>query len=140
MLKKIAQLEQASAGLDPSADERRDMLEQTAVYAESFLSALPDLKAYVAGVGDSDMLVQSFSEHPANFTDLLQILDRAVNHNGINAASGGQMGYIPGGGMYPSALGDFLADVFNRYAGISFASPGAVKLEQQLVRWMADVV
>jgi aromatic-L-amino-acid decarboxylase len=42
--------------------------------------------------------------------------------------------------MYPSALGDLLAGVFNRYAGISFASPGAVKLERQLVRWMADIV
>jgi len=32
MLKKIAQLEQASARLDPSATERSDMLEQTVAY------------------------------------------------------------------------------------------------------------
>mgnify|MGYP000666277880 CR=1 FL=1 len=140
MLKKIAQLEQASAVLEPSAVERSDMLEQTVAYAESFLQELPELKAFVAEDGHSNRLVQPFSERPVNFTELLELLGDAVDHEGINAASGGLMGYIPGGGIYPSALGDFLADVFNRYAGISFASPGAVKLEQQLVRWMADIV
>ena len=140
MLKKIAQLERASAGLEPSADERGDMLEQTAAYTESFLNELPKLRTFVAEDGHSNRLVQPFSESPGNFTELLKLLGDAVDHEGINAASGGQMGYIPGGGMYPSALGDFLADVFNRYAGVSFASPGAVKMEQQLVRWMADIV
>jgi len=140
MLKKIAQLEQASAGLEPSAVERSDMLKQTVAYAESFLNGLPGLKAFIAEDGHSKQLVQPFSESPGNFTTLIKLLGDAVDHEGINAASGGQMGYIPGGGMYPSALGDFLADVFNRYAGISFASPGAVKMEQQLVRWMIDIV
>jgi glutamate/tyrosine decarboxylase-like PLP-dependent enzyme len=140
MLKKIAQLEQASAGLDPSAVERSDMLKQTVAYAESFLNSLPGLKAFIAEDGHSKQLIQPFSESPGNFAVLIQLLGDAVDHEGINAASGGQMGYIPGGGMYPSALGDFLADVFNRYAGISFASPGAVKMEQQLVRWMIDIV
>lgn len=140
MLKKIAQLEQASAGLDPSAAERGDMLEQTVAYTESFLNGLPELKAFIGEDGHSEQLVQPFSEGPGEFKALIKLMGDAVDHEGINAASGGQMGYIPGGGMYPSALGDFLADVFNRYAGISFASPGAVKMERQLVRWMADVV
>jgi len=140
MLKKIAQLELASAGLDPSAAERGDLLEQTVAYSESFLNSLPGLKAFIPEDGHSQQLVQAFAEEPGDFKVLLKLLGDAVDHEGINAASGGQMGYIPGGGMYPSALGDFLADVFNRYAGISFASPGAVKMEQQLVRWMADIV
>lgn len=140
MLKKIAQLEQASAGLDPSAAERGDLLEQTVAYSESFLNSLPGLKAFIPEDGHSEQLVQPFAESPGDFKVLLKLLGDAVDHEGINAASGGQMGYIPGGGMYPSALGDFLADVFNRYAGVSFASPGAVKMEQQLVRWMADIV
>ena len=140
MQKKIIQLERASAELDCSAVERGDMLEQTVAYTESFLNELPDLKAFIAEDGHSEQLTHPFSEEPGDFAALLKLLGHAVDHEGINAASGGQMGYIPGGGIYPSALGDFLADVFNRYAGISFASPGAVKLEQLLVRWMADIV
>jgi glutamate/tyrosine decarboxylase-like PLP-dependent enzyme len=50
------------------------------------------------------------------------------------------MGYIPGGGIYPSSLGDFLADVTNRYSGVSFASPGGAKMEQQLVKWMTELI
>jgi glutamate/tyrosine decarboxylase-like PLP-dependent enzyme len=140
MLEKIAQLEQASALLDPSPAERGDMLEQTVAYTEAFLNDLPGLKAFIAEDGHSNRLIQPFLEEPGDFSDLIGLLGDAVDHEGINAASGGQMGYIPGGGMYPSALGDLLAGVFNRYAGVSFASPGAVKLEQQLVRWMADIV
>ena len=71
---------------------------------------------------------------------LIEMLDTAVNHDGINPASGGHMGYIPGGGIYPSALGDFLADVTNCYSGVSFASPGGALMERQLVRWMASLV
>ncbi len=50
------------------------------------------------------------------------------------------MGYIPGGGLYHSALGDMLAAVANRYAGVYFASPGAVRIENQCLKWMADLV
>jgi len=140
MLKKIEQLRQASAGLEPSANERSGMLELAVAYAESFLEKLPELDAFVAEGGLGNRLDQPFSEGPGDFAALLDLLAEAVDREGINAASGGQMGYIPGGGLYPSALGDFLADVCNRYAGIAFASPGAVKLERQLVRWMAELV
>ena len=59
---------------------------------------------------------------------------------GLNPASGGHLGYIPGGGIYTSALGDYLADVFNRYAGVFYASPGAVRMENMLIRWMNGLV
>ena len=39
----------------------------------------------------------------------------------------------------PSALGDYLAAITNRYAGIYFACPGAVRMENLLIRWMADL-
>ena len=50
------------------------------------------------------------------------------------------MGYIPGGGLFPSALGDFLADISNRYSGVSFAGPGAARMEGALVKWMCELV
>ena len=59
---------------------------------------------------------------------------------GINPASGGHMGYIPGGGLYPSALGDYIAAVNNKYAGVFFAAPGAVRLENMLIRWMCKLM
>ncbi len=140
MLNRLKQLEQASAGLDPSASQRGEMTTQALDYAESFLNRLPEMNAFEPEMGCSKLLEQPFDEEAGNFASLLVTLDTAVNCEGINAASGGHMGYIPGGGMYPSALGDYLADVSNCYSGVSFASPGAAKMEQQLVKWMTELV
>ena len=57
-----------------------------------------------------------------------------------NPASGGHLAYIPGGGIYHAALGDYLAAVSNKYAGIFFTGPGAVRMENMLIRWVADLV
>lgn len=140
MLKKIKDLERASASLDPSADGRKELSRQALEYAESFLSGLPDTHAFRADEGASKLLEQPFEEQGSDMASLLELFDKAVIHEGINPASGGQIGYIPGGGVYPSALGDFLADVTNRYSGVSYASPGAAKMEQELVKWMTDLV
>ena len=39
------------------------------------------------------------------------------------------MGYIPGGGLFHSALGDMLAAASNKYSGFAPAAPGAVRIE-----------
>jgi aromatic-L-amino-acid decarboxylase len=140
MLERIRQLEAASAGLEPSSNQRQEMLEKTAAYAESFLAGLDERKAYVANDGQYKQLLEPFLDTPEEFSRLLDVIRDAVDHEGLNAASGGQMGYIPGGGMFPSALGDFLADISNRYSGVSYASPGAAAMEQKMVRWMTEVV
>ncbi len=59
---------------------------------------------------------------------------------GINTTSGRFLGYVPGGGLFYSGLGDWLAAATNRYAGVFFASPGAVQIENLLLRWMADLI
>ncbi len=140
MLKKIKQLQQACAGLEPSTGQRREMTSQAVNFADSFMQKLPGMDTYETEQGFSNLLDQSFSEMPVEMSELLATLDAAILHEGINPASGGHMGYIPGGGVYPAALGDFLADVSNRYSGVAFASPGAAMLEQTLVRWMAELV
>jgi glutamate/tyrosine decarboxylase-like PLP-dependent enzyme len=50
------------------------------------------------------------------------------------------MAYIPGGGLFHSALGDLLAAVSNKYAGFASASPGAVRLENATSQWLAEVI
>ncbi|NOR20982.1 MAG: amino acid decarboxylase, partial [Xanthomonadales bacterium] len=140
MLTKIKNLQRASASLDPSADGRKELTRLVVDYAESFVSGLPDMHAFRADQGASKLLEQPFEEQGSDMASLLETFDAAVIHEGINPASGGQIGYIPGGGMYHSALGDFLADITNRYSGVSYASPGAAKMEQELVRWMTDLV
>jgi aromatic-L-amino-acid decarboxylase len=48
------------------------------------------------------------------------------------------MGYIPAGGLFPSAVADFIAGVTNRYVGVSFAAPALARLEKTLLDWFID--
>lgn len=141
MREKLQELEQAARRLDPDARTRREWQEVAVGYAERFLESLEDVPAYRTGFGDADgVLVQSFAEEPAGIEEVLRVLDSEVVAPGINGASPRLFGYIPGGGLYPAALGDFLADVTNRYSGVFYAAPGAVRLEMQLVDWLARLV
>jgi len=50
----------------------------------------------------------------------------------------GYLAYIPGGGLFPAALADFIADVTNRYTGVWIASPVLVQLEANALDWLRD--
>lgn len=141
MREKIQQLEEAARRLDPDVLTRRDWREAAGDYADRFLKGLGKEPAYRPGLGDPDgVLARRFAEEPTSIGEVLAVLDSEVVAPGINAASPGSFGYIPGGGLYPAALGDFLADVTNRYSGVFYAAPGAVRLEMQLVNWLAELV
>ena len=140
MLEKLAELERIARQLEPGQDERELMLDEARDYAESFLTGLPAARAYIKDEGSSGSSIASIDETPANLSALLELLRSDVDTTGINPASGGQLGYIPGGGLFPSALGDYLADVSNRYSGVSVAGPGAARMEQSLVEWMCRLV
>jgi len=136
----LGALELKARELDPAGPARGKMLGQANAYAESFLAALPTGKTFVRGhqVDGADEL--SIDDDPIPMDELLAYLGREVDQPGINPASGGHLGYIPGGGLYPSAIGGFLAGVANRYSGVHFASPGAMRMEKGLVQWMAGLV
>ena len=139
MRDRIRKLEQISRRLDPDAESRRSMHDAVRDYAERFLNALPETDTYVKDVGRQGLAHQPMAEDAADIRDLLELYRREVDTTGILPASGGQLGYIPGGGLFPSALGDFLAGISNRYSGVSFAGPGAADMEGALVRWMCDL-
>ena len=140
MRKMIRALEQRARQLDPSPEERQRLLAEAGAYAEQFLENLPAKATYVADEGRCGFDPDGFAEQPTPFESLLDEFAREVDTTGILPASGGQMGYIPGGGLFPSAVGDFLAAVSNRYSGVAFAGPGAADMEASLLRWMCRLV
>jgi aromatic-L-amino-acid/L-tryptophan decarboxylase len=73
-----------------------------------------------------------------SFEELLGLIGKA-SEKGFDPANPGFMGYIPGGGLYASALGDFLACVVNRYTGLARPAPALVQLEQSVLRWLCDL-
>jgi aromatic-L-amino-acid/L-tryptophan decarboxylase len=138
---KLQALEQEARRLDPGPALRAQWREAAVSFTEDLLDRVDEALAYRAGFGDArGALTEPFTEQPAGMEEVLALLEGEVNAPGINPMSARSFGYIPGGGLYPAALGDFLADVSNRYAGVFYASPGAVRLEMQLVNWLAGLV
>lgn len=137
---ELARLEPIARQLEPDSGQRARDNQQVLDYANDFLQQLPGLKTFQPGGGANLLQGMPISEQPYSMEQVLATLAGDVDHDGINPASGGHLGYIPGGGQYYAALGDYLADVFNRYAGVSYASPGAVQLEKSLIRWMGNLV
>ena len=137
---KLRTLERLARQLDPPAAERQAWLDAFGSYAQSFLEALPETKTYTPDPGHNAFADYPLQDEPADIETLLRFYRRAVDTTGILPASGGQLGYIPGGGLFPSALGDFLADISNRYSGVAFAGPGAARMEWALVDWMCRLV
>lgn len=141
MKQQITTLEQQARKLETTAQDRKLLLEKATKYGENFLSSLSEKPAYVdsekMGNGIYDL---PFDENPKEFDQLLDVLKLHVDKPGLNPASGKHAGYIPGGGLYPSAIADYLAAVTNRYTGVFFSSPGAVRIENMCIRWMNDLV
>jgi aromatic-L-amino-acid decarboxylase len=47
----------------------------------------------------------------------------------------GYLAYIPGGGLFPAALADLIADTTNRFTGVWQAAPALVQLEANVLEW-----
>ncbi len=136
---QIRAAEQLARQLEPPAAQRELWWQQVGGHAEAFLQSLSEVPAFRSPQGAPRSFALELEEQGSDLAPLLQRLAAEVDAPGINPASGGHMGYIPGGGIYPSALADYLADITNRFAGVHFASPGAAAMEQSLGRWLAEL-
>jgi glutamate/tyrosine decarboxylase-like PLP-dependent enzyme len=138
---RLRALERAARPLDPGSSRRKRLRGAVVASSERFLRRIETLKAYREtedkGTG---LLDWPISERGVPIETAIELLERDVVRPGGNTASGGHLAYIPGGGIYHAALGDFLAAVSNKYAGIFFTGPGPVRMENMLVRWTADLV
>lgn len=137
LIKRITELEAISQELDPPADEREKYSKEMNHFFDDFIQNTEVNKAYKAGDPNNKNLGVFSSKR--SLTELLGAYNSEVVNNGLNPASGGHLGYIPGGGIYTAAMGDALASVTNEYAGMYFGSPGAVTMENELLNWMKGV-
>lgn len=137
LVNKIAELEKISEELDPSKKERDRLNQEIQAYANTFIETLKTKPAYSEGTVDNHRLKIDSEKHL--LSELLETYTSEVADQGIKPASGGHLGYIPGGGIYTAALADFLAAFTNEYAGMYFGSPGAVTIENELLDWMKGV-
>jgi len=70
---------------------------------------------------------------------LLERLGPAIAKS-YNTAGPGYLAYIPGGGVYSSALADFIATATNRYVGVTAAAPALAQIEETSVAWLCTLM
>ncbi|MBK7129448.1 MAG: aminotransferase class V-fold PLP-dependent enzyme [Crocinitomicaceae bacterium] len=137
LLAKLETLEQASSALEPTENQRTAYLNQLNEYSSDFIQSLDSRNTFSKSKANAKKL--AIDGKKKNLEQLLKIYSDEVVDHGLIPASGGHIGYIPGGGLYTAALGDFLAAVSNEYAGMYFGSPGAVTIENELINWLKNV-
>jgi len=136
---RLKQFELEASPLEPDPEERARLREKVLAFADDFLENVDSRPTFVMAEGEDGALYDSpISEESTAPGEALDLLDRGVIRSGVNVGSAGHLAYIPGSTLYASTLADYLAAVTNRYSGLYFASPGAVRMERVLLRWMAD--
>jgi aromatic-L-amino-acid decarboxylase len=127
--------------LEPDAE---DLETQTRAVADFVL-------AHVGSLGDQpssdldgvEMLRASFREAVPEtgrpLADLLCRLEAAIAKT-YNTAGPGYLAYIPGGGVYASALADFIASATNRYVGVTAAAPALAQIEETAIAWLCTLM
>ncbi|TVR17716.1 MAG: aminotransferase class I/II-fold pyridoxal phosphate-dependent enzyme [Balneolaceae bacterium] len=141
MEEKIIELEKRSRELEPGLKDREVLQQKANSYSNHFIDQLPDEPAYKAYEKESvnKLLNDPITEDGADTDDVLSIFSEQVVPPGLNLSSGRHFGYIPGGGLSTSAVGDYLAAITNRYAGVYSSSPGAVALETRMINWLKNL-
>lgn len=132
----------ANFELEETALERKALLDKIENFTETYLETLPTQKAFYHNTHpatDADSFF-AIDDERNSLETLLDFFKERVLDTGLNPTSGGHLGYIPGGGIFSSALGDYLVAVTNRYAGEFYASPGAVRMEDALIDWAGKLI
>lgn len=137
-IERLNALKQAGRALEPCPEKYGTMVEKVLKYFDAFYASLPGMPGYTTGTVDG---IKKLRIGEAKSLELLlDLLADEMDKVGIHSASGRHMGYIPGGGLFTSALGDFIAAATNRYVGVAYSSPGAVAVENQIIRWLISLV
>ena len=128
--------------LEPNADEMRRLVDEAMRRIVAHVESLPTQPAInVDGATEyARTLIEPLPQHGQSFGSLLDFLFNDAIPRSFNAAGPGYLAYVPGGGLFHSAVADLIADAVNRYVGVCAAAPALVQLETNVVRWFCEIL
>jgi aromatic-L-amino-acid decarboxylase len=127
---------------EPSPEQMHALLERAGARLVEHVGSLASQPAAdVEGVAVlARALARPAPEGPGDFDALLGLLFDEVIPKSYNAAGPGYLAYVPGGGLFVSALAQLIAAGVNRYTALWGPAPLMVQLETNVVRWLCDLV
>ena len=128
------------ANLEFTPDQMRALGRSTLDRVIAHIASLPEQP--ICGDIKAEELCRSMREPaPERGADLQPLLDTLFEEwipHSFTTSGPGYMAFIPGGGLFPAALADLIADTTNRFTGIWRAAPALVQLEANVLDWLRD--
>ena len=128
--------------LELSAEEMCGLVNEAMRRIVAHIESLPaQPAANVEGAAEfARSLVEPLPQRGESAEKLFDLLFNDCVPRSFNAPGPGYLAYIPGGGIFHSAVADLIANCVNRYTGIYAAAPALVQIEANVIRWFCDIV
>ena len=135
-------MENPNLALELSSEEMRRLVAQAVDHIVTHIESLPDQpSADIEGGPElARSLIEPLPQKGQPYEELLELLFQKLIPKTFNTAGPGYLAYIPGGGIFHSAVADLISNAVNRYVGVWLASPGLARLEANVVRWFNDIM
>jgi len=120
----------------------RRLIDQAMEHILAHIESLPRQPvADIVGAAElARSTVESMPESGTSFSEIIERLFHELIPKGYNTASPGYLAYIPGGGIFHTALADLISASINRYVGVWVAAPALAQIESNVIRWFADIL
>lgn len=92
-------------------------------------------------VSDKAAIASARHALPARGVEIDELLTRLFDDwipKSFTTPGSGYFAYVPGGGVFPTALADLIAASTNRYVGVWHAAPALAELEGSVLTWIRD--
>lgn len=126
------------ANLEFTVDEMHAMIEAVARRAIEHIAHAGDQP--ICGDVDADAICRTLREPvPEEAVTLESLLGPLFDEwvpRSFTTIGPGYLAFIPGGGIFPAALADFIAATTNRFTGVWMAAPALVQLEANALEWL----
>jgi aromatic-L-amino-acid/L-tryptophan decarboxylase len=135
-------MENPDLTLELTADEMRRLVAQVMEHLVAHIESLPRQPAVAleGGAEAARRFVEPLPEQGQPYSTLLPLLFEQAIPTSFNTAGPGYLAYIPGGGLFHTAVADLITDAVNRYMGLWVAAPALAQIEATVIRWFCDLV
>ena len=128
--------------LELSTEAMVQLVDEAMAKIAAHIGSLPeqDMSYTEGGAELARAHAEDLPEKGAPYRELLHLIFEQLVTKTYNCASPGYLAYIPGGGLFHSAVADLISNSLNRYVGVFVAAPGLIQLEINVARWFCQMV